>query len=166
MSDPSLTFAHRFMGRAEGGQLGGARLLQADSDTLSVNATTTAIVPVYSTFPLGVSLTTTRASSLIHIYAYVAWALLGAGGGARRTANFRFRLNGVLITGSRATSGDTLDGQIRTNSFSRLLAVSAGVQAVTFEWAKQSGAGTLLCNPPAAPDVFSANLKIEEYAAA
>ena len=75
-------------------------------------------------------------------------------------------LNGVLSAGSRATSGDTLDGQIRTNSFSRLLAASAGVQAVTFEWAKQSGAGTLLCNPPAAADVFAANLKIEEYAAA
>ena len=165
MSDPSLAFAHRFLGRAADDQVVGGRLLQVDSDTLIVSTSTTAIVPVYTVFPLSVSLTTTRPSSLIQIHAYVAWTH-DAGGVTQRTANFRFRLNGVLIPTSRATSGDTQSSQVMTNSFSRLLAVTAGVQAVTFEWAKQAGTGTLLGSAAGSPDEFGANLKIVEYAAA
>lgn len=166
MSDPILSFAHRFLGRADGAAAAaGGGILQVDADSFNGFHTTTAVVPVYTTFPLAVSLTTTRANSLLHIYAYIAW---NVSGGAVRTANFRFRRNGVLIPASRATSSATASGQIATNSYSRLLAVTAGVHAITFEWAKQAGAGTLTVRttpPGILPDVFGANLKVEEYAA-
>ena len=167
MTDPLLrNFANRLLPRSDGSgrSAPGGRLLQSDTDTLSVNTSTTATVPVYTTFPLSVSLTTSLASSLIHIYAYVAWSIAGQPSG---TANFRFRLNGALIAASRATSAFTNSGQIATVSYSRLLAVTAGPQVVTFEWAKQAGIGSVSCLPGGVgvfPDVFAANLKVEEFA--
>lgn len=167
MTDPLLrNYANRLLPRSDGAAAApGGALLQTDTDTFVGLHSTTAIVPAYTTFPLSVSLTTTAAASQLHIYAYIAW---NVSGGAVRTANFRFRLNGTLIAVSRATSAATASGQIATVTYSRLLAVTAGVQAVTFEWAKQAGGGTLLVRttpPGILPDVFGANLKLEEFAA-
>lgn len=167
MSDRLQTFANRFLGRADGAAVAGGKLLQTDSDTFSGITTTAAIVPVYATFPLSVSLTTTLASSLLWVYAYVAWNFSGTPPGTVRTANFRFLRNGALMPVSRATSAATAQGQIVTNSFSRLLLVTAGTHTITFEWAKQAGSGTLGCNPGGggvSPDVFGANLRVQEYA--
>lgn len=166
MTNPLIRrHANRLLPRVDGAQPAGRRLLQSDAATLSVSTSTTATAPVYSVFPLSVSLTTTLASSLVHIYAYIAWSVTGV---ASTTANFRFLLNGVLIPTSRATSEFSNSSQIATVSYSRLLTVAAGVQIVTFEWANQAGGGTLSCTaggPSIFPDVFGANLKVEEFAA-
>jgi hypothetical protein len=165
VSDRLQTFANRFLGRADGVAVVGGKLLQTDTDTLTANTSTGATVPVYTTFPLSVSLTTTLASSLLYIYAYVSWNFGGgAPVGSLRTANFRFRRNAVLIPASRATSQVTVRGQLCANSFSRLLLVTAGLHTIDFQWAKQLGSGTLSCSPATLPDIFGANLKVQEFA--
>jgi hypothetical protein len=169
VSDPRhRKFVNRLLPRSDGAVALGGRLLQSDSDTFDGFHTTSAVVPTYTTFPLSVAITTTRPQSFVHIYAYIAWNFTGPPAGTIRAANFRFRLNGALIASSRATSCETAAAQITTVSYSRLLVVTPGLQTVTFEWAKQSGTGTLTVRTDVGvtPDVFGANLKIQEYAAA
>ena len=165
MSDRLRTFVNRMLARDGGGAAppGGA-LLQVGSDNFAGLTTTTAIDPVYTAFPLSVALTT--GASKLHIYAYVAWNLTGTPVGTVRAANFRFLLNGTPLGASRATSWATAQGQIATNSFTRVVDVAAGLQTVTMEWAKQAGSGTLQVNTTAGilPDVFGAQLVVQEVA--
>ena len=146
--------------------LPGGALLQDDDDSFDGIASTTAIDPIYTTFPLSVSLTTTRAASFLHVFAYIAWNFTGTPPAALRTANFRFSRNGVLLPASRAASCTTIRGAITTVSYSRLLIATPGVHTITFEWAKKTGSGTLIVNTTGVvlPDVFGANLAVEEYA--
>lgn len=165
MTAPRLQrYVNRLLARAEHGSPPGT-FLQEDEDSLSGFATTTAIAPVYATFPLSVSLTTTLQASLLDIFAYIAWNH-NAGVGLDRTAQFRFYLDGVLIAPSRGASEASVSGAIACCQYSRLLTVTPGVHTVTFEWAKASGTGSLIVNPTglgAGPEVYGATLRIQEY---
>lgn len=138
------------------------RLIQARSDNVAANVTTTATAPVYATL-FTVALTLTRVSDL-KISMYAAW-LHNGGGIGNAAANFRFRRNGVLLPVSRGTTDNALANRITATPFERLIEdVPVGLQTIICEWSRFGAAGaTLRISAASLPDLQGAHMTVENW---
>lgn len=141
---------------------GAAGVLQTVSANVSTNITTTAIPPVYTTMITAPLLTTTLPASRLRIDFFASWNHSGAFAG-NVAANFRFRLNGVLLPATRGTTGNELRSRIVSTTFMRVLPVIAGPQTILVEWAGFAlGGNTLNVAAALFPDLFGAQLIVQE----
>lgn len=141
---------------------GAAGVLQTVSTNVAADISTTAIPPVYTTMITAPLLTTTLAASRLRIDFFASWNHTGAFAG-NVAANFRFRLNGVLLPATRGTTGNELRSRIVSTTYMRVLPITVGPQTILVEWAGFGLAGNAL-NVAAAllPDLFGAQLIVQE----
>jgi hypothetical protein len=149
--------ALRFLERASALGAGGGRSVnQILSDELTVDATTTAVDPVFATL-LSVPITTIGGDLLI---------LFTIALGASNTANGEMRalLDGVRV---RATSCVLLAPPFSNAAALSLhvTGVAPGAHLVTADWGKAPGTGaavTLICSPVTLPNRHHASLVVAE----
>lgn len=134
------------------------KLVQTESTNLSADITTAVAVPVYATLLSG-TMTTTEASSFLDILFYCSFDFTGVV--ASRATSFRLRLDGVLITPSRAATDNSLNDAGQSVAINRRVSVVAGLHTLLVEWSK-FGTGTLQCLPVTLPNEHGAHLKLEE----
>lgn len=128
---------------------------------LLVNATTTAIFPVYATLMIG-TLTSVLPASILAL-AFTT-SVFQTGVPAINVAfNFRFRIDGALPAAGAGTTENEDTGRLCSCAYSRSVPINRGLHSVAVEWSHFGGpAQTLGILAASLPDLFHANLTLEE----
>ena len=152
-------------------QYGDINLAPAPAGTVStrsfpllVDATTTAIFPVYATLLTGTLISVLPASILAMAF---TTSVFQTGAPAVNIAfNFRFRVEGVLPTASAGTAENEDTGRICSCAYSRNVPITQGLHTVAVEWTHFGGPlQTVGILAASLPDLFHANLTLEEQRA-
>ena len=142
------------------GEARGGELIDTVSVNLTVNFSTTAQPPVYTTLHT-LSLTTVRASSYLAILLSSTALILGAST-LNNAPNWRVRLNGTLLVPNGVTV-NMIRSRIMPVTFTRRIVVSAGVQTVVVEVAYFGPAGqSFNIQPATLPDLMHSHLTLQE----
>ena len=172
VSLPAGTYTVRFQRVIQG--IGAGRLVpnlggegglasSADLDLL-VDAATTLTPPLYATL-MTLPHRTIEPASRLRVN-FSATTMSTGVGGINSAINFRFLLNGVLLSvaGGGGTTMNAVTNQIQAVSFGAARAVTAGIQTLVVEWAKFGpGTQTAIINAATLPDLFHASLHLREY---
>lgn len=138
------------------------RILGTSAVRLLVNATSTAIPPIYSALLTGTLTTVAPAADLFILFTGAAFH---TGAAINVAINFRIRVNGVLIAPGGGTTINALVSQIQSASYSARVPVVAGLQTVVVEWGGFGlAANTLNILALTLPDLCHASLLLEEHA--
>ncbi len=138
-----------------------AGTVSTESFPLLVDASTTAIAPVYAVLLTG-TLTTVLPSSFLSVFFTNSVFHLGAPA-VDIAFNFRFRIDGALPTAGGGTTENEDTAEIASMCYSGRFPVAEGVHSVAVEWAHFGGPlQTMHILAASLPDLFHANLTLEE----
>lgn len=151
----------RVSGQGAGGGGGGGAVISSTSVNLAADTSTVATAPVYATL-MTLGLVTVQPASELFVLFTCGIRQTGILG-VTLAANFRFRLNGILIAPGGGNTVGLVTNAIDSLSYSRRVSVAAGLQTVDVEWAKFGGVGqTLRIDPVSLPDLNHAHLLLQE----